>query len=57
MGILSKKIDGLLIMKQLAQLMHYDLCRGGHGNQEYQAIKSLAMPNEHVAYLDNASRP
>ena len=38
-------------------MMQCDLCGGGHGNQECQAIKSLAMPTEHVDYIGNTSRP
>ena len=37
--------------------MHYDLCEGGHKNQECQAIKTLVMPSEHVDYIGNVPRP
>ena len=37
-------------------MMQCDLCGGGHGNQEYQAIKSLTMPNKHVDYIGSAPR-
>ena len=37
--------------------MQCDLCEGGHGNQECQAIKSLTMPSKHVNYIGNAPRP
>ena len=55
--ILSKKIDGLLITKQPTQVIECDLYGEGHGNQECQVIKSLAMPSEHVDYMGNAFQP
>ena len=54
---MSKKIDRLLVVKQLAQVMQCDLYGVGYGNQECQAIKSLTMPSEHVDYVGNTSRP
>ena len=36
--------------------MQCDLYGEGWGNQDYQAIKSLTMPNEHVDYMGNIPR-
>ena len=51
---LSKKIDGLSIIKQLTQVMQCDLCGRGHESQECRAIKTMAKPIEHVHYIANA---
>ena len=54
---LSKKIDGLSIIKQPTPMMHCDLCGWGHGSQECQAIKSLVRPSKHVNYMGNTTWP
>ena len=54
---LSRKIDGLTVIQQPAQVMQYDMYGGWPINQDCQAIRAMAKPTEHIDYLGNVPHP
>lgn len=54
---MSKKIDRLSTVTKQTQLMHCDLCGGGHGNHKCLVIGAMENADEQAHYLGNAYHP